>query len=306
MDENFFKKWMHYIKDEVYLNRLIIPSAHNACTAGMNKSACCQEHGLYTQLCYGIRHFCIRLNTDKSGQIVSCHGLTKGITLIKALFEIEKFLIEQPTEFLILDIREYYDQKIGPITLKYKADKDKVDEILQKTINPEKYAFTDFDHIKDVTLKMLRESGKRYILLNYKEEYKFSKNSEHIIPWEKNINGAHAKKFVDNTLRYFDDYTTEGLYWFQTQQTPNLGVEIGISSPKKLDILLRPHFKRLIDGIKDNPLYLERANIIAGDFMTEDFLKVKEILKLNLDKNNVKKHLISDYKEALCETDCAR
>lgn len=299
MDANFFKNWMKYIKDDVYLNRLIIPSAHNACTAGMNKAACCQDDGLYTQLNFGIRHFCIRLNTDKSGNIIVCHGLTKGILLEKALEEIEQFLLEQPTEFLILDIREYYDQKFGPITLRYKADKDKVDEILAKTINPEKYAYTDFDHIKDVTLKNIRESGKRYILLNYKEDYKFSKNCEHIIPWEKQVNGAHAEKFVDNTLRYFDDYMTEGLYWFQTQQTPNLGVEIGITSPKKLDKLLRPHFKKLTDGIKKNSKYLDRANIIAGDFMTEDYMKVKAILSLNLDKENVKEDLINEYREAL-------
>lgn len=293
-----FDKWMEYIKDEVKITSLVIPGAHNAGSYGMNKMAECQTDGLLTQFNYGIRQFCLRLNTDKRGNIVLAHGLTKGDLFENVLSEIREMLLNS-NELLLLDIREYYPQKLGPVTLTYKADKDKVNALLKEYINPEKYAFCDFGHIKDVTLGDIRKAGKRYILINDNEDYAFSRNCECILPWEKQVNGAKAEQFAAETLRFFDDYKTDGLYWFQTQQTPNIGTQIGLTPPYKLDEDLRKYFKNIIDGIKNNPFYLKSANIIAGDFMTRDFMKSSEILMLNVLKGNVKEELVDEYVSGL-------
>ncbi|MGN1123728.1 MAG: hypothetical protein ACI4RR_05235, partial [Eubacterium sp.] len=225
--------------------------------------------------------------------------ITKGDLFENALKDIKKALDMYPDEFILLDIREYYPQKFGPITLTYKADKNKVDALLEKYIQPEKYAFCDFEHISEVTVGDIRKSGKRYILINENEDYKFSKNCEQILPWEKAVNGAKAEKFANETLRFFDDYKTDGLYWFQTQQTPNLGTEIGVTTPAKLDDDLVKHFDTIINGIAATPRYLERSNIIAGDFMTRDYSKSRAILKLNLLKGNVKPELEKEYEKGL-------
>lgn len=293
-----YNKWMEYIKDEVKMTSLVIPGAHNAGSYGMNKMAECQKDGLLTQFNYGIRQFCLRLNTDKKGNIVLAHGLSKGDLFENALSDIREML-QNSNEILLLDIREYYDQKFGPITLKYKADPKKVDELLKRYIAPEENAFYEFDNIKDVTLGDIKKAGKRYILINENEDYAYSRTCECLLPWEKDVNGAKAEKFAAETLRFYDDYRTEGLYWFQTQQTPNLGTEIGMTTPYKLDLDLRKHFKTIIDGIKNNPFYLESANIIAGDFMTADYMKCSEILKLNALKGNVKEELLDEYNEGL-------
>ena len=294
-----YENWMSFIKDDVKITNLVIPGAHNAGSYGMNKTACCQHDGLLTQFIYGIRQFCLRLNTDKNGNIVLAHGISKGDLLENALKDIQLALEASPSEILLLDLREYYPQKFGPVTLNYAAEPSKVEELLEKYIQPSKYAYCDFDRIKDVTLGDIRKQGKRYILINEKESYKFSKNCEQILPWEKKVNGSFAKEFSKETLRFFEDYTTEGLYWFQTQQTPNLGTAVGVSSPEKLDKELRMYFKDIINGIASNWYYLESANIIAGDFMTEDYMKTEAILKLNLLKGNVKPELESAYKEGL-------
>ena len=55
----------------------------------------------------------------------------------------------------------------------------------------------------------------------------------------------------------------------------------------------------MIDGIASTPRYLERANIIAGDFMTRDYSKCRQILKLNLLKGNVKPELEKEYEKGL-------
>lgn len=294
-----YANWMSYVKDDVKLTNLVIPGAHNAGSYGMSKMAECQRDYLFVQFEYGIRQFCLRLNTDRRGNIVLAHGITKGDLFENALKDIKKALDLYPNEFILLDIREYYPQKFGPITLTYKADKNKVDDLLKKYIQPERYAFCDFEHIKDVTVGDIRKSGKRYILINDNEDYKFSKNCEQILPWEKDVNGARAEKFANETLRFFDDYKTDGLYWFQTQQTPNLGTEIGVTNPKKLDDDLVKHFDKIIDGIASTPRYLERANIIAGDFMTRDYSKSRAILKLNLLKGNIMPELENEYEKGL-------
>ena len=294
-----YDKWMSYIRDEVKMTSLVIPGAHNAGSYGMNKMAECQKDNLLTQFQYGMRQFCLRLNTNRRGEIVLAHGLSKGDLFQNALKDIRTIIEKYPTEILLLDIREYYPQKFGPFTVTYHAEKSKVNALLKDYIAPEKYAFTDFRHISDVTIGDIRKAGKRYILINDNEDYRFSKNCEQILPWEKQVNGASAEHFVAQTLRFFDDYKTDGLYWFQTQQTPNLGTEIGLTTPAKLDEDLRKYFHLLIEGIENNPNYLSRANIIAGDFMTRDYGKSAAILKLNLLKNNVKDELIREYEEGL-------
>ena len=294
-----YTNWMSYIKDDVKLTSLVIPGAHNAGSYGMSKMAECQKDNLFVQFEHGIRQFCLRLNTDRKGNIVLAHGITKGDLFENALKDIKKALEMYPDEFILFDVREYYPQKFGPITLTYKADKDKVDSLLKKYLDPENNAFYDFEHISDVTVGDIRKSGKRFILINENEDYKFSKSCEQILPWEKDVNGAKAERFANETLRFFDDYKTDGLYWFQTQQTPNLGTEIGVTNPKKLDDDLINYFHIMIDGIASTPRYLERANIIAGDFMTRDYSKCRQILKLNLLKGNVKPELEKEYEKGL-------
>ena len=294
-----YTNWMSFIKDDVRLTRLVIPGAHNAGSYGMSAMAECQKDNLFVQFEHGIRQYCLGLNTNRRGEIVLAHGITRGDLFENALKDIKRALDMYPDEFMLLDIREYYPQKFGPITLTYKADKDKVDALLEKYIQPEKYAFYDFEHINEVTVGDIRKSGKRYILINENEDYKFSKSCEQILPWEKNVNGAKAKEFANETLRFFDDYKTDGLYWFQTQQTPNLGTQVGVTTPARLDDDLVNYFDTIINGIATTPRYLERSNLIAGDFMTRDYSKSRAILKLNLLKGNVKPELEKEYEEGL-------
>ncbi len=294
-----YNNWMSFIKDDVKIVNLVIPGAHNAGSYGMKGIAECQRHNLFTQFNFGMRQYCLRLNTDKKGNIVLAHGITKGDLFENALIDLKKALDSSPTEILLLDIREYYPQKFGPVTLTYKADSQKVNKLLEKYLEPSKYAYCDFNHISEVTLGDMRSSGKRYILINDEEAYNYSKNCDVILPWDKQINGSHAKEFSESTLQFFDEYSTDGLYWFQTQQTPNIGVPIGVCKPFTLDKELRLYFVDIINGIANNPKYLKKANIIAGDFMTEDYMKSKHILKLNLLKGNIKDNLITDYENGL-------
>lgn len=292
-----YKNWMSYIKDDVKLCDVVIPGAHNTGSYGMNPTACCQDGNLYEQFCHGVRHFCMRLDTIK-GVIVQCHGISKGEPLEKSLLQFRHMLESNDSEFLLIDLREYYPQKLGPFKLKFHADPDEVDKLLAKYISPEKYAFTDFNDIKDVTMGDLRRSGKRYILINREQAYKYSVSCKIDSPWDKRIHGLKATNFIEECLSFFDkDY--DGLLWFQTQQTPNLGTDIGFKTPKLLDKSLRPHFKDLIKNIAQDPKKLAKTNIIAGDFMTNDYMKAHEILMLNILKNNIIESRKEEFRKGL-------
>lgn len=294
-----YENWMSFISDDVKITEVVIPGAHNAGSYGMKKMAECQKDGVLTQFKYGMRQFCLRLSEGKNGEILLAHGITKGDLFENALKDIKEILENYPTEILLLDIREYQPQKFGPITLKYKANPEKVDALLRKYINPEKYAYYDFDKISDVTIGDIRNSGKRFVLINEAKSYRFSKPCEQITPWDSKINGMKAENFRIHATDFFDTCHTKGLYWFQTQQTPNPFTEIGITPPYKLDESMRQYFREIIDKIANNENYLSQANIIAGDFMTRDYMKSELILRLNLLKNNVKEDLREMYAEGL-------
>lgn len=294
-----YENWMSFIKDEAKITQTVIPGAHNAGSYGMKKMAECQKDGLLTQFKYGMRQFCLRLSEGKNGEIFLAHGVTKGDLFENALRDIQSILENYPSEIMLLDIREYQPQKFGPITLKYKADPVKVNALLKKYIDPEKNAFCDFEKIEDITLGDIRKTGKRFILINEAESYNFSKSCEQITPWDIKVNGMKAENFRIHATDFFDSCHTKGLYWFQTQQTPYPFTQIGLTPPVRLDESLRPYFSEIIGRIASTESYLSQANIIAGDFMTRDYMKSELILKLNLLKNNVKEDLREKYAEGL-------
>ena len=293
-----YDKWMSFIKDDVKLTELVIPGSHNSGSYTMNALAKCQSDDLYEQYMHGVRHFCIRLN-EKKGVVYLAHGMSFGRPLEEVLGQISRMIKHNDSEFLILDMREYYPQKFGPITLKYKADPIKVNALLKSYIDPVKYAFVDFTDISNVTMGDIRKSGKRYLIVNSEQAYSGSKAVETILPWDSKSFGLSPEKFVDATIKIFDENSTKGLYWFQTQETPNLGTEQGVVTPKVLDDRLRPYYGQIIDKLRENPERLQKVNIVEGDFMSRDYQKSSDILRLNIDKGNVMDDKSDEYKDGL-------
>ena len=101
-------------------------------------------------------------------------------------------------------------------------------------------------------------------------------------------------------LKYFDEVESEGFFAFQTQQTPNPGTENGWTKwPDDLDEMIRPFIPQIVSDIAANPRWLEKVNIIVGDFMTKDYMKTNEILSLNLLKGIVKDELKEEFAKAI-------
>ncbi len=293
----FYENWMEYIKDDAKITKIAIPGAHNAGTKGMVHMGCCQNGNPLEQYEYGVRKFGIRYRRKK-GEIRIAHGISTGMSGDEAFAYIGEILARY-NDFIILDIRRYGSQKLGPVTIRYKGDPCEIDELVAKHLEPEKYAFTDFDDIRDVTMEDIRKSGKRYIIHSEEEEYKFSRNVKLLEPWDAKVFGYKPEKFSRECVNYLRDMESEGFFWFQTQQTPNPGTENGLTWPDKLDELDRPYFPGMMAAIAADPVMLEKVNIVAGDFMTRDHMKENEILYFNLLKDAVKPEFREEYAKAI-------
>lgn len=291
----FYKSWMSYIKDEAKITKIAMPGSHNSGTMGMNKFARCQNGSLYEQYTYGVRFFDIRLKADKKGRLFIAHGIAKGMPAELA-FESLKMIFDESDEFFVLGIKTYMNQKIGPIKLSYDGNTAETNRLIKEYLHPEKYALTDFENISELTLGDIRKSGRKYIIINKEREYDYSCDCPLADPWDSAVYGYKPQKFAKEILKYLKEIDTDGFFWFQTQQTPNLGTENGWTKwPDDLDKLSAPFFPQIIADIAADEEMLKKVNIIAGDFMTHSKSKANEILNLNLLKGIVKDDLKLQY-----------
>ena len=287
----FYKNWMSYIKDDAKITKIVMPGSHNSATMGMSKLARCQCGSLYEQYLCGVRYFDIRIKAKRNGELIVAHGVMNGMPLSRA-FESLRKIFEESDEFFVINLQTYMNQKIGPFKLSYGGNTAETNRLIKEYLSPEKYALTDFEKIGGVTTGDIRKSGKKYILINEEKEYDYSFDGILIGPWDSVVYGYKPEKFIKEIQKYLVELETDGFFWFQTQQTPNPGTENGWSKwPDDLDKTTRELFPQLISDIAADPVKLEKVNIIAGDFMSQDYMKASHILRLNLLKNTVKDEL---------------
>lgn len=290
----FYANWMSYIKDEAKLTNVVMPGSHNSATMGMNKFARCQNGSLYAQAMHGVRMFDLRFKATKKGELIAAHGLMNGMPA-EQVFENLKRLLDSTNEFFVISIQTYMNQGFGPITLHYNSNNDETNRLIRTYLSPEKYALTDCGNMAELTMGDIRKAGKKYILINQKEEYDFSVNAPFSGPWDPVVFGYKPEKFIKEIQKYLcTDF--DGIHWLQTQQTPNLNTENGWTKwPDELDESVRALFPQLIADIAADPVKLGRVNIVAGDFMARDYFKANLILRLNLLKGNVKEELVEEF-----------
>lgn len=293
----FYENWLTYIVDDAKITKVAIPGAHNSGTKGMNVTACCQNGTPLDQYRYGVRKFGIRLS-QKKNKLYIAHGIMKGMTADEA-FSYFGEIVSNYDDFFILDIRAYQKQTVGPFTLSNHSDPELVDELIDKYLQPEKYALTDIPDLKALTVGDIRKSGKKYVIHHADKEYKFSRDIKLLEPWDPVVFGLKPERFAKECVNYLRELDSDGFFWFQSQQTPNIGTENGLKWPKALDEEDRIYFPQIIEEIASDPVLLDKVNIIAGDFMTRDHMKENYILWLNLLKNIVKPELREEYAKAI-------
>lgn len=278
--------WMSALDDDVKITDVIMPGSHNAGCRHMMALAECQRGDLAEQAACGVRYFDIRLDSSR-GKPVFAHSVIKGAPLEGDLAALRFFLDRSPSEFIIMAIHGYGDEKFGPFTHKCKVDTAKVGELLEQYLEPSRYGLTDFENIADVTVREIRRAGKRFLIYNSEEAFPFSKNCHHIGPWSSERHGRKAAVFAARATEVFEQEEKKGIFVLQTQQTGGPGTEIGLASPKKVNRAFGPYFDTILENIRRNPAYLQKANVLLGDYWVDNPDRIKKVLALNLDKGNI-------------------
>ncbi len=290
--------WMSAVDDNVKLTDIIMPGSHNAGCRNMIALAECQSGDLAEQAACGVRYFDIRLDTYR-GKPVFAHSMIMGVPIEGDLAALRFFLERSPSEFLIIEIGGYGDEHFGPYTHKCRVDTAQVGELLEHYLECSRYALTDFESIADVTMGDIRRSGKRFLLINKKEEFPYGKNCDFVSPWSPERHGRKAETFAARTAEVFDQTEKKGIFVLQTQQTGGFGTEIGLASPKKLNRAFGSHFDTVTDIIRRNPLYLQKANVILGDYWLDNPDRIRKVLALNSDKGNISSCYAEEFKKML-------
>lgn len=290
--------WMSAVDDTVKLTDIVMPGSHNAGCRRMIPLAECQSGDLAEQAACGVRYFDIRLDTHRR-RTVFAHSMIMGVPIEGDLAALRFFLERSPSEFLIIEIRGYGDDSFGPYTHKCRVDTAQTGEILEHYLECSRYALTDFESIADVTMGDIRRSGKRFLLLNEKEEFPYSKSCDFVSPWSSERHGRKAETFAGRATEVFDQTEKKGIFVLQSQQTGGFGTETGLASPKKLNRAFGAYFDIIIENIRRNPLYLQKANVILGDYWLDNPDRVCKVLSLNTDKGNINQYMTEEFNKML-------
>jgi len=120
--------WMDKVNGSSYLYELSIPGTHDSSTWLASPGfAKCQNYNFKCQLDQGIRYFDMRVN----GNLKLCHGTsTYNYTLDEAVDDFKKWLEANPTETIMMQVKDEHDSDEVPGKVKSLLLKKEVNEIV--------------------------------------------------------------------------------------------------------------------------------------------------------------------------------
>ncbi|MBR4800839.1 MAG: phosphatidylinositol-specific phospholipase C domain-containing protein [Clostridia bacterium] len=299
----FTANWMKYLKDDVLVKNTVIPGSHDAGSKGMMWAAETQNRTIAEQLACGSRYLDLRV--WKSGnEYYIFHAIIKGEKFIPIVEDINKFLDEHPTEFLILDMQKFkgksQDDVINILATKLG------DKIVQNNTSSSDIAFIDSLTVGEMRGKCLVFWG----------DDKTVDHGDYLFLRDKNKGtreNAALRSFyyrVYNTLAS-KDYIKHGLtkYWkLREEKSAGLFVLQGqltdpvfVVGPKAVEAL---HNKNMSEYLNTFDCSEHQLNIVMRDYLGAR--KCLEILVLNLGYDNIQPALLAEFKAGCPEELTAR
>lgn len=161
---------------------LVIPGTHNSASVTIPKwtplsaVGLCQNLSVFEQLRRGARYLDLRIGGRKSSSliddIVIIHGILRGSPFPDVVDEIDRFLTDNPREFVTVEI--IYEQSKHPLTSDQRI---RAFELLSSTFNKTMIRKDDVDSwfdLRKVTLGELDERQKNVLVLINNDFFGFS------------------------------------------------------------------------------------------------------------------------------------
>lgn len=292
----FTEKWLNYINDTVRLTKLAIPGSHDSGTVGMPDLYCTQNVSIGEQLDLGVRYFDIRVHKNEDKLTIFHGGYKKGADFYGILDNINDFMTENPSEFLVLDFQHFSGDSQDAVRQAL-MDKGIINRAVKNTSGK-----SDLDYIDSLTVGDVR--GKVIITWGSSEDkdYLFRRNNDACTiqdacldsMYETKLNMKSSKDYIKTAMpKYFNHILEKGkgLTVLQAQLTG------GVIYQRE-----KGHNQNMTDyvhSIANNSEYLSNVNIIMRDFVGMDKEKIYSILSLNLNKNAVKTDMREQYQASL-------
>ena len=288
--DEYYSNWMSYLDDSYHVSHIAIPGSHDAGTKGMVWLGETQCYTVKEQLLSGVRYFDLRVN-NKDGEYVIFHSIINGVDFLPILEDIRDFIIENPSEVLLLDFQHFSGESQRGVLAFIEAYL--LDEGLLVENNTEK---SDLQFISELTLGQAR--GKCIIFWGDRSSeydqlpFLFMRNNDRCTYNGASLNSYYYEEFHKGSANdfinvafptYFNRISEKeceeeykGIFVLQAQLTDGYL----IFGPWARE---RSHNERVSEYIS-NLKYSEYAgyiNVIMRDFLTVE--KCEDIIKLNFE-----------------------
>ena len=164
-DSNKNNDWMSKLHANKKLRDIVMPGTHNSASSTISKwslfsgVAICQNLSIYHQLNEGARYLDLRVCSHQN-EIITCHGIVKGNKLSQIVDEVDDFLNDNPTEFVIVEINNE-----APIT---SSQKQRLLTLIRSTFGERMISYTDtmsWFKLNQVTLGDVHKNKKNILIL---------------------------------------------------------------------------------------------------------------------------------------------
>lgn len=137
-DEDALVDWMADLDDGNAINELYIPGTHDsgALHSFLGISGKCQSYDIGEQLHFGVRLFDIRLQLRDNNLAVVHSFVDQKLSFEAVLDEIKSFLEENPSEFIIISIKEDADAENSTLSFEGAIEdilRDKLGSLLSES-----------------------------------------------------------------------------------------------------------------------------------------------------------------------------
>ncbi len=285
--------WMANLKDDVLVNEIVMPGSHDAGSYKMVWLGETQQFTIDEQLQMGVRYFDIRVN-KKEDKYVIFHSIINGVEFLPILESIKNFIINNPTEVLLLDFQHFEGNSQNDVynfITEYLYNNNLLVENNTKLSDLE---FISNLKLKDARGKCIIFWGDRSMDLS---NYIFLRNNDACSHENMSLNSYYISDYhykdiaylVENGYpKYFDNIQnkiareSKGIFVLQAQLTDG-NLIFGPYSKEKTNN------KKISEVIKNfkNDEKLTYLNVIMRDFL--DINKCEEIINLNNYKENFRK-----------------
>lgn len=285
--------WMANLKDDVLINEIVMPGSHDAGSYKMVWLGETQQFAIDEQLQMGVRYFDIRVN-KKEDKYVIFHSIINGVKFLPILESIKNFIINNPTEVLLLDFQHFQGNSqngVYNLITEYLYNNNLLVENNTK--------LSDLEFISNLKLKDAR--GKCIIFWGDRSKdlsnYIFLRNNDDCSHENMSLNSYYVGDYhykdiaylVENGYpKYFDNIQnkiareSKGIFVLQAQLTDG-NLIFGPYSKEKTN---NKKISEVIKNFKKDEK-LTYLNVIMRDFL--DIEKCEEIIDLNNYKGNFKK-----------------